>query len=58
MANKAAVVTNSAPKLDTTVLNQAIIANGFVFVSGALPIDPESGNLVDGDIHAHTVSLR
>ena len=34
--------------------SQAIIANGFVFVSGQGPIDPKSGKLVLGDIRGQT----
>ncbi|KAJ4142764.1 hypothetical protein NW754_010204 [Fusarium falciforme] len=35
-------------------MNQAIIANGFVFTSGALAMDPQTGKIIDGDIEAHT----
>jgi 2-iminobutanoate/2-iminopropanoate deaminase len=34
--------------------SQAIIANGFVFVSGQGPVDPQSGKLVLGDIKNQT----
>lgn len=34
--------------------SQAVRANGFIFVSGQIPIDPESGNVVEGDIAAQT----
>lgn len=30
--------------------SQAIVANGFVFVSGQIPLDPATGQLVTGDI--------
>ena len=30
--------------------SQAVEAGGFVFVSGQIPIDPKSGNVVQGDI--------
>jgi len=30
--------------------SQAVVANGMVFTSGALPLDPETGALVDGGI--------
>ncbi len=33
---------------------QAIEAGGFVFVSGQIPIDPKSGNVVQVDIKAQT----
>ncbi len=29
---------------------QAVRANGFVFLSGQIPLDPATGNLVDGDV--------
>jgi len=32
--------------------SQAVEAGGFVFVSGQIPIDPESGNVAQGDIKA------
>ena len=35
-------------------LSAAIIAGGFVFVSGTPPIDPETGTLVPGDIATQT----
>ncbi|HEX2523169.1 MAG TPA: Rid family detoxifying hydrolase [Terriglobia bacterium] len=34
--------------------SQAIIANGFVFVSGQGPIDPKTGKIVLGDIRNQT----
>ncbi len=34
--------------------SQAIRANGFIFVSGQIPIDPATGNLVDGDVSVQT----
>lgn len=34
--------------------NQAIQANGFYFFSGQIPIDPVTGNLVNGDIKSQT----
>lgn len=32
----------------------AVISNGFIFVSGQLPTDPESGAVVEGGIEAQT----
>jgi 2-iminobutanoate/2-iminopropanoate deaminase len=32
--------------------SQAIVANGFVFISGQIPLDPHTGQLVQGDIQA------
>jgi len=34
--------------------NQAVSANGFVFVSGQIPLDAATGQLVSGDIKAET----
>ena len=34
--------------------SQAIKANGFVFVSGQIPFDPATQQLIDGDIAAQT----
>ena len=37
--------------------NQAIAANGFVWVSGQLGLDPASGEIVDGGIGAQTEQI-
>jgi 2-iminobutanoate/2-iminopropanoate deaminase len=34
--------------------SQAVGANGFVFVSGQIPLDPKTGNIVAGDIREQT----
>jgi 2-iminobutanoate/2-iminopropanoate deaminase len=34
--------------------SQAVEVNGFVFVSGQIPLDPKTGNLVTGDITEQT----
>lgn len=34
--------------------SQAIVANGFVFASGQIPIDPETGQFVEGGIVEQT----
>jgi len=34
--------------------SQAILANGFIFVSGQIPVDPRSGAVVEGDIVRQT----
>jgi len=33
---------------------QAIVANGFVFTAGQIPLDPKTGNIVEGGIAAQT----
>ena len=47
------VVTAKAPQA-IGPYSQAIRANGFVFASGQIPLDPASGLLVPGDIAAQT----
>jgi 2-iminobutanoate/2-iminopropanoate deaminase len=46
----------STPKSPEAIgpYSQAIKANGFVFVSGQLPIDPGSGQIVEGDAAVQT----
>ena len=34
--------------------SQAVESGGFVFVSGQIPLDPASGNLIQGDIRDQT----
>lgn len=48
-----AVSTPSAPAA-IGPYSQAIKAGPLLFVSGQIPIDPETGNMVDGDIAAQT----
>ena len=48
-----AVTTTSAPKA-IGPYSQAIRAGNLLFVSGQIPIDPATGNLIDGDIAAQT----
>jgi len=48
-----AVSSQSAPKA-IGPYSQAIKAGNLLFVSGQVPIDPATGNLVDGDIAAQT----
>ncbi|MEN3008944.1 RidA family protein [Pseudothermotoga sp.] len=47
------IQTDAAPKA-IGPYSQAIEANGFVFVSGQIPLDPQTGQLVDGDIKKQT----
>ncbi|KAI8718291.1 hypothetical protein NCS52_00607400 [Fusarium sp. LHS14.1] len=48
------VSSKKAPAAAANLMNQAIVANGFVFTSGALAMDPQTGKIIDGDIEAHT----
>jgi 2-iminobutanoate/2-iminopropanoate deaminase len=50
---KEAVRSDKAPKA-IGPYEQAIIANGIVYTSGQIPIDPSTGNLTGGDIKAQT----
>ncbi|MET0554277.1 MAG: RidA family protein [Vicinamibacteria bacterium] len=34
--------------------SQAVIAGGLLFVSGQIPLDPQTGELIEGDIEAQT----
>lgn len=47
------VSTNKAPAA-VGPYSQAVKASGFLFTSGALPIDPATGKMVEGDIQART----
>lgn len=47
------IQTDAAPKA-IGPYSQAVEVNGFVFVSGQIPLDPETGQLVDGDIKNQT----
>ena len=50
---KRAISTEQAPKA-AGPYSQAIVANGFVFVSGQVPIDPRTGKLIESaDIGDH-----
>ncbi|MBE0585129.1 MAG: RidA family protein [Desulfofustis sp.] len=47
------IVTDNAPAAFGP-FSQAVAANGMVFTSGALPLAPETGALVDGGIEKQT----
>ena len=47
------VATDGAPAA-IGPYSQAIVANGFVFSAGQLPLDPETMMLVEGDVTAQT----
>ena len=51
LMTKAAIHTDSAPAAIGTY-SQAIEANGFVFLSGQIPLDPATMEVVDGDFEA------
>ncbi|HEU0114466.1 MAG TPA: RidA family protein [Thermomicrobiales bacterium] len=45
------IATNDAPAA-IGPYSQAIVANGFVYAAGQVPLDPATGKLVEGDITA------
>ena len=51
--NKKVVQTEKAPKA-IGPYSQAIQAGNFLFLSGQIPIDPKTGELVKGDIRKQT----
>jgi len=50
---KRVLFTPNAPK-PIGPYSQAVEAAGFVFVSGQIPIDPQTGNIVEGGIKEQT----
>lgn len=50
---KEIIYTDGAPK-PIGPYNQAVKANGFIFVSGQIPLDPQTGELITGDIQKAT----
>ena len=37
--------------------SQAVVSNGFAFLSGQIPLDPETDQLIEGDIAAQTARV-
>ncbi len=50
---KKPISTDHAPKA-IGPYTQAIVANGFAFLSGQIPLDPATNTLVEGDIAVQT----
>jgi 2-iminobutanoate/2-iminopropanoate deaminase len=50
------VATDKAPKA-IGPYTQAIVHNGLAFLSGQIPLDPATGQLVEGDIAAQTTRV-
>ncbi len=48
------IVTTTAAPAAIGPYSQAVKANGFVFCSGQIPLDAESGEMVGGDVVAQT----
>lgn len=53
MSTKTQVRTDSAPQA-IGPYSQAIVAQGLVFCSGQIPLDPATGNVVEGGIDEQT----
>jgi len=53
MTTKKIIKTADAPQA-IGPYSQAVVAGGFVFVSGQIPIDPKTGGVVQGDIKEQT----
>jgi 2-iminobutanoate/2-iminopropanoate deaminase len=47
------ISTEKAPKA-IGPYSQAVVSNGIAYLSGQIPLDPQTGQLVDGDIAAQT----
>ncbi len=52
-ASKQIISTDGAPAA-IGPYSQAVRAGGFVFLSGQIPLDPATGQMVEGDIEAQT----
>lgn len=50
---KTIIATDQAPAA-VGPYSQAVEINGMLFISGQIPIDPQSGTVLDGDIQAQT----
>src|SRR5580765_5458768 len=53
---KKTVATDSAPKA-IGPYSQAIVHNGLAYLSGQIPLDPATGQMVEGDIVAQTTRV-
>ncbi|MCJ7614233.1 Rid family detoxifying hydrolase [Candidatus Bathyarchaeota archaeon] len=54
--SKKPVFTEKAPK-PVGPYSQAVISGDFVFVSGQIPINPETSKVIEGGIEAQTVQV-
>src|SRR4051794_26545156 len=50
---KQIIATEKAPKA-IGPYSQAVVWNGLVFLSGQIPLDPKTGQLIEGDVVAQT----
>ncbi len=51
--NKTVIATDKAPGA-IGPYSQAVSANGMLFISGQLPIDPATGKMLEGDVGSKT----
>ncbi|RMX90406.1 hypothetical protein D0869_00131 [Hortaea werneckii] len=54
MPAKQVISTDKAPMGLKGIYSQAIVANGTVYCSGSVAMDPATGQIIDGDVGAHT----
>lgn len=54
MKNTRTALLSSRAPAPVGPYSHAVIANGFVFTAGLIPTDPESGELIVGDVVAQT----
>lgn len=50
---KQIITTENAPKAQGAY-SQAVVSNGYAFLSGQIPLDPATGQLVEGDTAVQT----
>jgi enamine deaminase RidA (YjgF/YER057c/UK114 family) len=55
MAPKQPVLTTQAPPPLPGIYSQAIVANGVIYCSGQVGMDPVTKKIVEGDVKARTV---
>jgi 2-iminobutanoate/2-iminopropanoate deaminase len=53
---KMIIATDQAPKA-IGPYSQAIVHNGMAYLSGQIPLDPQTGQVVEGDISAQTARV-
>ena len=54
---KTIIATDQAPSA-VGPYSQAVEINGMLFISGQIPIDPEIGTVIEGDIQAQTDRIK
>jgi 2-iminobutanoate/2-iminopropanoate deaminase len=53
---KKIISTERAPKA-MGAYSQAVVSNGLAFLSGQIPLDPATGQLIEGDVVAQTARV-